>query len=296
MNVDTKYVIVDGNSIDAVVSHLKSIYDILGFDTETDKDGNVQFIQIYSPIAKQTFIFDGKSVYLDKLTNMWSVLQVVGHNIQFDLSACLKQYGSYPTPIADTFLLACSLQEGQKGLKPLCSQYFEFPVVSWENLFGDYDYVNMSPEKWQYMANDPYYTYILLEYYHQKGAYAFVKKAHEMDIKAMLQYMEASFRGILIDKEKFNNYLEQYTKQVDDLQVKLNEYAGWEVRTTATRDLRKLLFEQMELPTPPITTEKGEVSVSKEALSYVEDKDGIVSLILQIKEAKSILASMQNLQ
>ena len=90
--------------------------------------------------------------------------------------------------------------------------------------------------------------------------------------------------------------MEQYTKQVDDLQVKLNEYAGWEVRTTATRDLRKLLFEQMELPTPPITTEKGEVSVSKEALSYVEDKDGIVSLILQIKEAKSILASMQNLQ
>jgi hypothetical protein len=51
----------------------------------------------------------------------------------------------------------------------------------------------------------------------------------------------------------------------------------------------------MELPTPPITTDKGEVSVSKEALTYVPDKDGIITLITQIKESRSILTSMKNL-
>ena len=93
----------------------------------------------------------------------------------------------------------------------------------------------------------------------------------------------------------FAEYLEQYTNQVNELQEKLNLYAGWEVRTTSTKDLKKLLFEQMELPTPPITTDKGEVSVSKEALTYVPDKDGIITLITQIKESRSVLTAMKNL-
>jgi DNA polymerase I-like protein with 3'-5' exonuclease and polymerase domains len=107
--------------------------------------------------------------------------------------------------------------------------------------------------------------------------------------------MESSTRGIIIDKNKFNEYLDQYTQQVAELQSKLDTYAGWPVRVTATNDIKKLLFEQMQLPTPSITTDKGEISVSKEALSYVPDTDGIVTLISQIKESRSILAAMKNL-
>ena len=123
----------------------------------------------------------------------------------------------------------------------------------------------------------------------------FVLKAHDIDLKAMLRYMYASIRGLIVDSDKFNTYLEQYTHQVDELQDKLNTYAGWEVRTTSTKDLKKLLFEQLQLPLPSITTEKGDVSVSKEALSYVPDKDGVVSLITQVKESRAILTAMKNL-
>lgn len=294
MNQNIQYTLVDAENFDQVVNHLNSVQDILGFDTETNQDGSIHFIQIYSPVSNQTFIFNGDDPSINKLTDVWGNWNVVGHNIQFDLGNCLKQYGSYPNPVADTFLLACSLQEEQKGLKPLCNQYFGFPIVSWEELFMDYDY-NMNDEKWHYVANDPYYTYILLDYYKQVGAYRFVKKAHEIDINAMVHYMEASVLGLQIDQIKFAEYLEQYTNQVNELQEKLNLYAGWEVRTTSTKDLKKLLFEQMELPTPPITTDKGEVSVSKEALTYVPDKDGIITLITQIKESRSVLTAMKNL-
>jgi DNA polymerase I-like protein with 3'-5' exonuclease and polymerase domains len=295
MKEEVNYTIVDESNIDSVISHLKSIQDTLGFDTEVNKDGSVKFIQIYSPTANVTLIFYGDSPQVSKLTSVWKDFNVVGHNLQFDLACCLSNYGSYPNPVADTFLLACSLQEEQKGLKPLCNQYFGFPIVSWEELFGDYDYSNMDDAKWHYVANDPYYTHLLFEHYRQVGAYRFVKKAHAMDIQAMIHYMEASVLGLLIDQDKFNEYLTQYTNQVDELQERLNLYAGWEVRTTSTKDLKKLLFEQMELPTPPITTDKGEVSVSKEALSYVPDKDGVVSLITQIKESRSVLSAMKNL-
>lgn len=291
---DIPYIEVTDDIFDQTINHLSSVSDNLGFDTETNKDGTIHFIQIYSPVANQTFIFRGDDPNISKLTDKWGMWNVVGHNIQFDLSLCLKQYGSYPNPIADTFLISCSLQEDQKGLKPLIKQYFGYETKSWEELFGDFDY-NMDDAKWHYVANDPYYTYVLFEYYRNVGAYRFVKKAHEIDIKALIHYMESSTRGIIVDQNKFNEYLEQYTNQVTELQTKLNEYAGWEVRTTSTKDLKKLLFEQMELPIPPITTDKGEVSVSKEALSYVPDKDGIITLITQIKESKAILAAMSNL-
>ena len=295
MKQNVEYTLVNEENFSTVISHLKSVDGIMGFDTETNKDGSVHFIQLYSPVSNQTFIFNGDDPQIKLLLDIWENINVVGHNVQFDLANCLKQYGSYPNPVADTFLLACSLQEDQKGLKPLCNQFFGFPITTWESLFNDYDYSDMTGEKWHYVANDPYYTYLLFEHYKQLGAYRFVKKVHDIDIKAMIQYMEASVLGLQIDQEKFAQYLEQYTNQVNDLQTKLNEYAGWEVRTTSTKDLKKLLFEQLELPTPPITTEKGEVSVSKEALSYVPDKDGVITLITQIKESRSVLASMKNL-
>ena len=288
------YTEVRDDNFDIVIKHLDSISDTLGFDTETNKDGTIHFIQIYSPVALQTFVFRGDDPKIEKLTSKWGMWNVVGHNIQFDLSLCLKQYGSYPNPVADTFLIACSLQESEKGLKTLISQYFGYETHSWEELFGDYDYT-MNDAKWHYVANDPYYAHLLFEHYRNVGAYRFVKKVHEIDIKAMIHYMEASTRGILIDQNKFNEYLTQYTDQVSDLQEKLNLYAGWEVRTTSTKDIKKLLFDQMQLPIPPITTDKGEVSVSKDALSYVPDKDGVITLITQIKESKSVLSAMKNL-
>jgi DNA polymerase I-like protein with 3'-5' exonuclease and polymerase domains len=289
------YTVVTSDNIDQIINHLNSVSDTLGFDTETNQDGTIHFIQIYSPIAEQSFIFYGDDPQINKLTECWGMWNVVGHNIQFDLGECLKQYGSYPNPVADTFLLACSLQEGQKGLKPLCKQYFGIEYKTWEELFNDFNYSDMNEEKWHYVANDPYYTYSLFEYYRIVGAYKFVKNAHSMDIGVLTHYMESSIRGIQIDQDKFKYYLEKYTNQVTELQDKLNSYAGWEVRTTSTKDVKKLLFEQMELPTPPIITDKGEISVSKEALSYVPDKDGIITLITQIKESKAVLSVMKNL-
>lgn len=295
MKENVPYTIVDKDIMSQIVAHLDSVHDTLGFDVETDKEGRIVFIQIYSPVSEQTFIFRGDDPDINKLTLKWSRWEVVGHNLQFDLAACLRNYGSYPKPISDTFLLACSLQEDQKGLKPLCNQYFGFPLVSWEGLFGDYDYSNMTDAKWHYIANDPYYTYLLLQHYQQVGAYLFVKDAHNIDLGAMLAYMESSERGIQIDMDKFNYYLDLYTQQVDELQSKLDLYAGWEVRTTSTKDMKKLLFEQMGMPLPPISTEKGEVSVSKEALSFLPDTDGIITLIGQIKESRAILSSMKSL-
>ena len=121
------------------------------------------------------------------------------------------------------------------------------------------------------------------------------KDAHKIDLGAMLAYMESSEIGIQIDMDKFNYYLDLYTQQVDELQSKLDLYAGWEVRTTSTKDMKKLLFEQMGMPLPPISTEKGDVSVSKEALSFLPDTDGIITLIGQIKESRAILSSMKSL-
>lgn len=286
---------VTSSTVADVLDHLDHA-SIFGFDTETKKDGSLKFIQIYSPIADKTFIFDAEDPSIQELVSRWENYSVVGHNLQFDFSVCLKIFGSHPFAYADTFLLSCSLQENEKSLKGLCCQYFGFPMVEWEEVFkGDENYENMDDKKWAYVANDPYYAYMLFSHYKDVGAYYFVKKAHDIDLSAMEYYMRATLRGLHIDHEKFRYYLDLYTQQVKDLQEELDLYAGWEVNTSSTRDIKKLLFDQMGLPLPPIHTDKGEVSVSKEALSYVPDRDGIISLVTQIKESKSIYTAMKNL-
>lgn len=286
---------IDDEEFNLVLKHLNSVVDdVLGFDTENLENGKIKFIQIYSPIARKSFIFDTEDERIKKIFDVWHKWNIVGHNLMHDLALCKNQFGSYPNPIADTYLIACSLQEENKALKTLCNQYLGTKEEKWEDLFGNYDY-NMTPEKWQYVANDPCLTYKLYKHYCHNGAYKFIEKAHQIDMKALIHYMESARVGIFIDMDEFNKSLSQYSEQVGRLQTKLNEYAGWSVNTSSTKNVKKLLFEQMNLTIPPITTESGDVSVSKEALSYVEDKDGIVSLILQIKESKSVLSAMNNL-
>lgn len=288
----TAYLFVDSDIYDLAEKSILSS-SLVGFDTETNSRGEVKFIQIYVPETEVSYIFDMESGSGKKFISNISKLHIVGHNLPFDISAIYTQFGVYPIPVYDTFLLACSLQEGEKGLKPLVKDYFGFEIQDWESLFqSDPDYLEMSSEKIAYIANDPYFTWKLLDHWKKTGAYDFVKNAHEIDMGCMLHYVLASARGIIVDLDKFDKMIEEYRAQSESLQKKLDTYAGWNVRTSSVRDLRELLFNQMGLNPPPMTTPSGEISVSKEALSYVEDRDGIISLISEIKESKHILASL----
>lgn len=293
MAVYTSYKFVDQSSYEKAEQEILSS-TLVGFDTETNSKGEVKFMQIYVPESETSYIFDMESESGKKFISNISKLHIVGHNLPFDISAIYTQFGVYPIPVYDTFLLACSLQEGEKGLKPLVKDYFGYEIQDWENLFqADPDYLDMNEEKIAYIANDPFFTWKLLDHWKKSGAYAYVKNAHEIDMGCMLHYVISSARGIIVDLDKFDQMLEEYRIQSENLQKKLDDYAGWNVRTSSVKDLRKLLFEQMGLTPPSMMTPSGEISVSKEALSYVEDRDGVISLISEIKESKHIMSALQ---
>ena len=104
MIVNIPYTIVNNDTIEQVVDHLLSIKEPVGFDVETNKDGSIHFIQIYSNVSETSLIFPVDDLDIDKLTSKWSSIEIVGHNLSYDLSACFKQFGNHPIPIADTFL------------------------------------------------------------------------------------------------------------------------------------------------------------------------------------------------
>lgn len=269
---------------------------LIGLDIETDTEIVPVFLQIYLPSEHKSYIFDLRNEYTSALKNHMASWKAVGHNLWYDLTHLYKVYGVFPTAAFDTFLLSCSLQEEDKSLKGLIKAFFGWETSKWDVVFADNpDYVTMSDKQMNYIANDPYYAFLLLDHYKNGGQLAFVERAHAIDMGAFPRYLVASVDGLEVDRDKFGLLLEEYRANFVGLQAELDAYAGKPVRVSSTKDLKELLFDQMGLTPPPITTPTGAISVSKQALSYVHDKDGIISLITEIKETKSVLSSSETL-
>lgn len=183
-----------------------------------------------------------------------------------------------------------------KGLKLLINNIFGYPAHDWESLFlDDASYENMNKEKWQYCANNPYYAYLLYYYWMDTGRFNYIEKAHRIDIACLPHYARASARGILVDLNKYYEMCEIYKQKINQLQSQLNEKAGWEVRTSSVKDIKKLLFEQFNFdpPSDQYRTSSGEISTSKQALETVDDRGtGLLDLIRKIKASRSIYSSI----
>lgn len=269
---------------------------IIGFDTETDESGNLHFLQAYSPSQRISYIFNVKTLNRKELTSSMRKWNVVGHNLSFDIGKFFEEDGVYPTPIADTFILACELQENSKGLKSLIKEYFTYDTHDWETIFSeDPNYTDMNDIKWHYVADDPYYTFLLLQKWFECGQLYHVSEAHEIDINVLLPYVLSSVKGMHINLPDFLKLLDTEQQEINILQNELDAFAGWHVNTNATMHLRKLLFGQMGLVPSHITTARGDISVSKESLSFVDDTTGVVEKIFKIKEQKHIVSVLTKL-
>ena len=103
--------------------------ELVGFDVETtitQEMDKLAVVQVYQesndtcyvvPIRTKTLKESPEDFDINK--NIIKTLRRVGHYLQFDLAEVLYHYGEMPTPVGDTFLVACMLQWKHKGLKTI---------------------------------------------------------------------------------------------------------------------------------------------------------------------------------
>lgn len=269
---------------------------LVGLDIETDPEGRIVFIQVYVPESGTTYIWDVREEWTSCLGKDWSRWHVVCHYGWFDFKKILDHFGTTPVLSGDTFYLACSLQEEEKSLKSLINTYFGKDFPEWEVVFdGNDNYEVMGEEHWRYIANDPYFCYSLYKHYESTRKLWFVEEGHRIDLDAFPRYLQAGVRGIGVNLDDFGTLKKEQESIADSFQARLDEYAGWDVNVNSPKKMRELLYEQMELPAPPVTTGKGLPSTSKEALAYLEDKDGILTVISELKQARRFLSTASKL-
>jgi DNA polymerase-1 len=108
----------------------------------------------------------------------------------------------------------------------------------------------------------------------------------EMQLIPILAKMELN--GIAIDEEKFNDLSQQVKEKIRNLEDHIHEYAGENFNVNSTKQLRKILYDKLELPTENIKEGKTGYSTAASELEKLHGEHPIIELIEDHREIEKL--------
>ena len=217
---------------------------------------------IYIPLSSGAALSEGRSLSWEEAGPILKKfledpqLRIIGQNLKYDYTV-LDRWGIHlPAPYFDTMLASylCNPTLRRHSLDAMALDLLAYEKISYEELVGKgkqkKTLEDLEPEEvYEYACED---ADICLGLYHilkkeiRKKKLDKVYNEIEMPLLPILGHMEKE--GVAIDKEYFRKLSEQYLKKLSGLKKKIYEYAGYEFNIHSTRELQKLLFEELKLP------------------------------------------------
>lgn len=110
---------------------------------------------------------------------------------------------------------------------------------------------------------------------------------YEIDqpLSGMLAAMEA--RGIVLDKKRLNELLDDVTEKCKEYKEKINKAAGEGLNPRSPKQLRRILFDKLDLPVQGKTS-TGKPSTDADTLEALRDKHELPDLILTYRQYQKI--------
>lgn len=179
---------------------------------------------------------------------------------------------------------------GGKSLGLLCSIYTRQPYYKhWGKSGNDETF-------WRYNCMDACVTFECAEVIEKEmkefGVFDFYHKFVHPLIPILV---EMQLRGVKLDQDVRVKAMETYEKETEELQGKLNAVVGYAINVMAPAQLKKLLYEELNLPTQ---YKKGTASVTtdEEALQELATKfpSPIFELILRIRGNRKLIGTYLN--
>jgi len=244
---------------------------------------------------------------------------IVFHNAKFDISMLQYHLGLkfHEASTHDTILMHYILDEtiASHGLKDLALKFTDYGEYdkALEEFKQDYcKQMQISVKEFTYdlipfdiictyAAMDTAVTYELYQMFHKiifdpksekiKSAYVNIM------IPAMFMLVDMENNGIPFSKDRLlfgKQFLDAklleateilyHSKEVQDFQL----YQGKEFNPGSPTQLRKLLFDFLNLPSPGKLTDGGELSTDAEVLESLEDKHPLVAHLMSIRKLSKI--------
>ena len=217
--------------------------------------------------------------------------KVIMHNAKFDMEF-LKQHGDIDIEsFDDTMLMAHFLDTNQDlGLKKLVKKYLHVDMVDLDMVmegcksFGELD----TQDAYMYACSDADCTLRLYNFLlpHMEQ-YSFL---YTIELKVLKVLMQMEMRGILTNKEYFENLNISIIKQIGKLKIELYKAMGVgvdSINLNSSQQLADILYNKLGIK-PLQKTKGGQNSVSEKAISMLADDYPVVKLLSDYKALEKL--------
>lgn len=180
-----------------------------------------------------------------------------------------RAYGVSFTPAGDPLILALMTQHESQDLEDLFEKYAGAAGI----------------------PHAPAEGIIHLEFLMTK-AHPEQLRAYRVELNLVPVLAEMTVEGIPFNSERFIEVGKEISDRLEKLYAKMVKMCGREF-TTSSKDIKPILFDVFKLEEPPIRTKGGALSLSKEALSFLDHHEWVRDL-MELKHLSSVLSSGRN--
>lgn len=309
-------------AIEYIQRCIDSPYDFTGIDSETTglypRNGHILGISLsYAPDTGAYINADCLDESAEeKLQELFDKKRMVFHNAKFDIPMFEYHFNVTIRRFEDTMLMHYMIDEnpGTHGLKMLAMKYtdygdYEKPMYEWMDAYRKERGVLKDDFKWEwipfdvmkdYAAIDATVTFLLFDKFEnalKKGNSKLLKVYNTILLPACRFLIDVQDNGVPFDKDRLvagqSLMQEQISVAVETLQAHpavktFQQDEGKEFNPNSVLQLRKLLFDYLNLQPTGIKTAKGENSTNAEVLDKLSSQHEVPGLILDIRKKTKI--------
>ena len=220
-----------------------------------------------------------------------SDIELVGHNLKYDLTV-LKWHGlTCQQPIMDTMLAHTLVEpELKHGLDFLARQYLNYQPIPISRLLGDPQVREMSDvplaDLAEYACEDADVTLQLSrEMRHAVARDALEQVFFEVECPLIPVLVEMEYEGIRIDAAALRRYSQELSQEIDELRTRIFQSAGHTFNIDSPKQLGVVLYDELKLVENPKKTATGQYSTREAELLRLSGRHPIVRDILEYRNA-----------
>ena len=225
---------------------------------------------------------------------------VIGHHLKFDLSVLMRHGLDVQATVHDTLLQDYVLDSNNhsRKLDDLVAQHLAHEMISFDVVMGEGDQKRQNFSEvdielaTRYAAEDADMTLRLYQHY-QAQLQALAPQQEILDriewpLVNVLAVMENA--GVLIDQSSLKMQSKQLKAKVADLENKIHEYAGQTFNISSTKQLRRVLFDDLGLPVVK-KTPSGVASTNEDVLQQLRHEHDIAGYILDYRALCKLIST-----
>ena len=270
------------------------------------KTGEAYYIEVKSQKPKvkslDLFNYNLKTENQNFLDNKWikklkpifedGEIKKYGHNIKYDIEVMINLGVEVNGVAGDSMIASYLLNPGSRkhNLDIATFNEFNFQKITKKDLLGDgKDKINFSEVPLNklclYSCEDADFTFRLIKKLTSKlKEEKLIKLFLEIEMPLVEVLAQMEINGIKIDKEFLAKIKIKIDKKINQLTEEIHQLAGEKFNINSTQQLRKILFEKLEIPTAGITKTKTGLSTGADELAKLKEQHPIIILIQEYRE------------